>query len=110
MNIDLTGRSAVVTGASRGIGLAVTRALVASGAHVTAGARESSAELDKLTADGSVQVIEADLAAAAGPASLVAAAGDRVDILVNVVVLASDVGANVTGSDIRIDGDLIPAW
>ena len=83
MNIDLTGRSAVVTGASRGIGLAVTRALVASGAHVTAGARESSAELDKLTADGSVQVIEADLAAAAGPATLVAAAGDRVDILVN---------------------------
>ena len=83
MNIDLSGQSAVVTGASRGIGLAVTGALVASGAHVTAGARESSAELDKVAADGSVQVVEADLAAPAGPARLVAAAGDRIDILVN---------------------------
>jgi NAD(P)-dependent dehydrogenase (short-subunit alcohol dehydrogenase family) len=27
-----------------------------------------------------------------------------------VVVLASDVAANVTGSDIRIDGGLIPTW
>jgi len=27
-----------------------------------------------------------------------------------VMVLASDVGANVTGSDIRIDGGLIPTW
>jgi NAD(P)-dependent dehydrogenase (short-subunit alcohol dehydrogenase family) len=83
MNIDLTGNNAVVTGASRGIGLAVTRALAASGAQVTAGARKSSAELDKLAAEGRVQVVEADLAAAAGPASLVAAAGDRIDILVN---------------------------
>jgi NAD(P)-dependent dehydrogenase (short-subunit alcohol dehydrogenase family) len=83
MNIDLSGRSAVVTGASRGIGLAVTRVLASSGAHVTAGARKSSAELDELAADGGVRVVEADLAAAGGPASLVAAAGDRVDILVN---------------------------
>jgi NAD(P)-dependent dehydrogenase (short-subunit alcohol dehydrogenase family) len=83
MNIDLTGQGAIVTGASRGIGLAVTRAPVASGAHVTAGARKSSAELDKLAADGSVQVVEADLASHAGPAGLVAAAGDRIDILVN---------------------------
>jgi NAD(P)-dependent dehydrogenase (short-subunit alcohol dehydrogenase family) len=83
MNIDLTGQSAVVTGASRGIGLAVTRALVASGAHVTAGARESSAELHKLAADGSVEVVETDLAAPDGPAGLVAAAGDRIDVLVN---------------------------
>jgi NAD(P)-dependent dehydrogenase (short-subunit alcohol dehydrogenase family) len=83
MNIDLTSQSAVVTGASRGIGLAVIRALVASGAHVTAGVRKSSAELDKLAADGSVQVVEADLATPAGPARLVATAGDRIDILVN---------------------------
>jgi len=83
MNIDLGGQTAIVTGASRGIGLAVTRALVASGAHVIAGALRSSAELDKLTADAAVRVLEVDLAEPGGPARLAAMAGDRIDILVN---------------------------
>jgi NAD(P)-dependent dehydrogenase (short-subunit alcohol dehydrogenase family) len=58
MNIDLTGQTAVVTGASRGIGHAVTRARTASGAHVIAGAPHSPAELDRLTADGTVTAPE----------------------------------------------------
>lgn len=86
---DLGGRVAVVTGASRGIGLAVTRALAARGARVTAGARHSSAELDSLAADAPVRVVAADLADAAAPAALVAAAGGAVDILVNNVGLAT---------------------
>ncbi|MGH3211100.1 MAG: hypothetical protein ACRDNO_25410 [Trebonia sp.] len=88
MNIDLTGRSAIVTRASRGIGLAVTRALAGSGAHVIAGAQHSSAELDKLATAGTVTVLKVDL----------------------VLLLASDVTGNVTGTDIRIDGGLIPTW
>jgi NAD(P)-dependent dehydrogenase (short-subunit alcohol dehydrogenase family) len=83
MDLGLPGRVAVVTGASRGIGLAVARALVAEGAHVVAGARSSSAELDDLARTGSVQILEVDLSEAAGPARLVGLAGDRVDILVN---------------------------
>jgi len=83
INVDLSGRTAVVTGASRGIGLAVTRGLAASGAHVIAGALHSSAELSKLAAEGSVTVSELDLAAPGGPADLVALAGTRIDILVN---------------------------
>jgi len=83
MNNDFTGQTAVVTGASRGIGLAVTRALAAGGARVTAGALHSSAELDQLAAEHPVTAVGVDLAAPGGPAELVARAGDRVDILVN---------------------------
>jgi NAD(P)-dependent dehydrogenase (short-subunit alcohol dehydrogenase family) len=83
MDLFLNGRTAIVTGASRGIGLAVTRGLAAEGVHVTAGARKSSAELDELAGAGLVRVVEVDLADPGGPTALVAAAGDRIDILVN---------------------------
>ena len=83
MDLRLKGRTAIVTGASRGIGLAVTRGLVAEGVRVTAGALKSSAELDELAGAGLVRVVEVDLADPGGPAALVAAAGDRIDILVN---------------------------
>ena len=48
MDLDLAGRTAVVTGASRGIGLAVTRALAAEGVRVVAGARNITPELRDL--------------------------------------------------------------
>ena len=83
MDLGLNGRAAIVTGASRGIGLAVTRSLVAEGVHVTAGARKSSAELAELARTDKVRVVEVDLAEPGGPTTLVAAAGDRIDILVN---------------------------
>ena len=85
MELGLEGRVAVVTGASRGIGLAITRALVAEGARVVAGARDSSDELQALVAQGSVEAVMVDLATPAGPVELVAAALDRggIDILVN---------------------------
>jgi NAD(P)-dependent dehydrogenase (short-subunit alcohol dehydrogenase family) len=40
-NIDLTGKTALVTGASRGLGRAIVLALHGAGAHVIAGARPS---------------------------------------------------------------------
>ena len=83
MDLRLNGQTAIVTGASRGIGLAVTRGLVAEGVRVTAGALKSSTELDELTGAGLVRVVEVDLADPGGPAALVAAAGDRIGILVN---------------------------
>ena len=48
MDLQLSGRVAVVTGASRGIGLAVTRTLVAEGARVVAASRTTSSELGEL--------------------------------------------------------------
>jgi NAD(P)-dependent dehydrogenase (short-subunit alcohol dehydrogenase family) len=85
MDLGLEGRVAVVTGASKGIGLAITRALVAEGVRVVAGARETSEQLDELAQKGSVQQVLVDLSTPDGPADLVAAAldGGGVDILVN---------------------------
>jgi NAD(P)-dependent dehydrogenase (short-subunit alcohol dehydrogenase family) len=83
MDLGLKDRTAVVTGASRGIGLAIVRALADAGARVIAGARGSSAELEELLRGGQVQALAVDLADPAGPGRLTALAGDRIDILVN---------------------------
>jgi NAD(P)-dependent dehydrogenase (short-subunit alcohol dehydrogenase family) len=82
MDLGLAGKVAVVTGASKGIGLAVTRALVDEGAQVVAGAR-TTGSLDDL--DG-VTAVPVDLAAPDGPSRLVQHALDehgRIDVLVN---------------------------
>src|SRR6201986_224138 len=95
MDLGLTERIAVATGANKGIGLAITKALVAEGAYVVAGSRstENLDGLDRVTA------IPVDLRAADGPALLVQNAIDthgRIDVLVN----------NVGGVRIRVDGFL----
>lgn len=83
MDINLAGRTAVVTGGSKGIGLAVVRQLAASDARVVTGATSTSPEIEALTRDGQVTFVEVDLASPGGPAQLIETAGDRVDILVN---------------------------
>src|ERR1700710_1880918 len=85
MQLGLAGRVAVVTGASKGIGLAVTRALVDEGVHVVAGAREGSDDLEALAAQGLVEFVKVDLSTSSGAVDLVAAAEPhgRLDILVN---------------------------
>jgi NAD(P)-dependent dehydrogenase (short-subunit alcohol dehydrogenase family) len=88
MDTDLSGRTAVVTGGSKGIGLAIVRQLAASGARVVTGAKSPSPEIEALTRDQQVTFAPVDLADPEGPARLVALAGDRVDILVNNVGLA----------------------
>jgi len=85
MDLGMRGKRVVVTGASRGIGLAIVRGFVAEGATVVAGARRVTPELEKL--DG-VTAVAVDLGDPAGPERLVAAAGDRIDVLVNNVGIA----------------------
>jgi len=96
MDLRLSGRVAIVTGASKGIGLAITKALVSEGVAVVAGARDPSAELDGLAASGAVKYVRVDLSEPDGPAHLVdAAAGSgRLDILIN----------NVGAATPRLDG------
>jgi NAD(P)-dependent dehydrogenase (short-subunit alcohol dehydrogenase family) len=85
VNLELAGKRVVVTGAGKGIGLAIVRGFIAEGATVVAGSRTITPELSKL--DG-VTPVAVDLADPAGPAELVAAAGDRIDVLVNNVGIA----------------------
>ena len=88
LDLGLRGKRVVVTGAGRGIGLAVVRGFVAEGAYVTAGSLRVSPELDELARGGSVTPVEVDLADPSGPGRLVDAAGDRIDVLVNNVGIA----------------------
>jgi NAD(P)-dependent dehydrogenase (short-subunit alcohol dehydrogenase family) len=95
MDLELTDKVAVVTGAGKGIGLAVTKKLVDEGARVVAGSRttETLEGLDGVTPKA------LDLAAPDGPAKLIKMAVDehgRVDILVN----------NVGAVRMRTDGFL----
>jgi NAD(P)-dependent dehydrogenase (short-subunit alcohol dehydrogenase family) len=91
MIIDLSGKRAIITGSTSGIGFAIATGLVASGAAVVINGRNQKtvdAAVARLAkgADGKgaakVDGIAADLATAAGAAAFVARASDA-DILVN---------------------------
>jgi NAD(P)-dependent dehydrogenase (short-subunit alcohol dehydrogenase family) len=86
MDLHLAGKVAVVTGASKGIGLAVVQALADEGVRVVAGARQPADELVALAESGQVRQVSVDLSTPDGPARLVAeaiSAYGGLDILVN---------------------------
>lgn len=95
MDLELEHKVCVVTGASKGIGLAITRALVAEGAVVVAGART----IDSIRGIEAVTPVAVDLGSRDGPAQLVKRAVNdhgRIDVLVN----------NVGGVRLRLKGFL----
>src|SRR6478672_5104228 len=88
---NLSGKTALVTGGSRGIGRASALALAAAGAqvlvHYGRGAKEADDVVAEITeAGGRADAIATDLAAADGASKLARQArsiiGDRLDILV----------------------------
>src|SRR6476620_7615050 len=83
-------RTAVVTGASRGLGLALTRALVARGWRVVVDARLGSELSDATGRLGSVVPVVGDVTDPRHRAELVRAAGESIELVVN---NASSLGA-----------------
>ena len=101
MDLGLEGRSAIVTGGSRGIGLSIAEALAAEGARVTICARNEDrlAEAAKrVTAAGAdVLTVACDVTSREDCERLIEAAAERfggIDILVN------NAGASVRGDDL----------
>ncbi|SEO43998.1 NAD(P)-dependent dehydrogenase, short-chain alcohol dehydrogenase family [Luteibacter sp. UNC138MFCol5.1] len=88
MNIDLSTRSAIVTGSTAGIGLAIATGLAQSGASVVITGRtqarvdEAIAAVKKAATGAKVTGVAADLGTAEGAAALIEAVPDT-DILIN---------------------------
>ncbi|MBV8167140.1 MAG: SDR family oxidoreductase [Alphaproteobacteria bacterium] len=91
MTFALSGKTALVTGASRGIGRASALALAAAGAQVVVHYGRGAADAEAVVAEiraagGRAEMVAADLEAPDGPHKLAAAVrrlvGDRLDILV----------------------------
>jgi 3-oxoacyl-[acyl-carrier protein] reductase len=85
----LDGKTALVTGASKGIGRAIAQELARAGASVVVGYRTGADDAEALASELGGRAVQADVADAADAKRLVDEAGD-VDILVNNAGLTRD--------------------
>jgi 3-oxoacyl-[acyl-carrier protein] reductase len=86
---SLDGRTALVTGASKGIGAAIATELAAAGAQVVLGYRSGREEAEALASELGGRAIQADVSSAEEAKRLVEEAGE-LDILVNNAGLTRD--------------------
>ena len=99
---SLDGKTALVTGASRGIGRAVAVELAGAGASVVVGYRSGREEAETLAQEIGGRAVQADVSEPADAARLVDEAGD-LDILVNNAGLTRDgVLARMSDDDWRV--------
>lgn len=99
MDLQLKGKTAIVTGGSAGIGLAITKALAAEGVAVTVPGR-SKEKLDKAV-EGirNVKTVVADVATAEGADSLIQQVPDTDILINNVGIYEPKAFADITDAD-----------
>ena len=110
MDLGLRGRTALVTGATRGIGLAIARALAAEGARIAVAAR-TEADVRRVAGELGGVPVAADLTTAEGCEAALREAGDP-DVLVNNLGLragTSWVDTGVPEMEMAMAGNLYPA-
>jgi 3-oxoacyl-[acyl-carrier protein] reductase len=100
MDLELAGRSVIVTGASRGIGFAISEAFAAEGARLTICARTSdpleTARAQLAGGGATVQAVTADVTQASDCERVVAAA---VEAYGSIDVLVNNAGGNIRVED-----------
>jgi 3-oxoacyl-[acyl-carrier protein] reductase len=104
MDLGLSGRVAIVTAASKGLGRATAEALAAEGARVVLNARNESALAELAATLDDALVVPGDITDPALPARLVDAAIDRWG---RVDVVVGNAGGPPTGSALEVDDDQI---
>lgn len=95
MDMNMKGKTAIVTGGSKGIGLATARALAEEGVRVVVGSRSTTPGLHALVSDTEVTGVEVDLVDADGPERLVRTA---VEVYGGVDLLVNNLGVSEPGS------------
>ncbi|MCV2395244.1 oxidoreductase [Actinotalea sp. M2MS4P-6] len=117
---DLTGLTAVVTGANGGLGLATAAALAAKGAHVVMAVRDRAKADEAVqtirdeTPEASLELVSLDLASqesVKNAARQIAAAHATVDILVNNAgVMATPERRTVDGYELQLGVNHLGHW
>lgn len=91
---DVSGKTALITGGSRGIGLMIARGLAAAGVRLVIASRkenELEAAAEELRQIGDVEAVPADLSSPEGAAGLASLVTDRFEAL---SILVNNAGAN----------------
>lgn len=106
--IELTGKTALVTGASRGIGRATALALAQAGAqvlvHYGRGEKEAAAVVDEIRrAGGKAEKIAADLRAPDGPHLLARQVRDIIGGRLDVLVANAGISSSVSIEDTTVE-------
>jgi NAD(P)-dependent dehydrogenase (short-subunit alcohol dehydrogenase family) len=117
---DLSGRTAVVTGANGGLGVETASVLAAKGAHVVMAVRnqekaaDAVARIRRETPEASLELVDLDLGSLASiraAADTIIAANEKVDILVNNAgVMATPERETADGFEMQLGVNHLGHW